>query len=51
VFVDVEPHMSVWREEVFGPVLAVKTFRTEEEALRLANDSVRSLHVHSMFSL
>jgi len=31
--------MSVWREEVFGPVLAVKTFRTEEEALRLANDS------------
>lgn len=28
-----------YREEIFGPVLAVKTFSTEEEALALANDS------------
>ncbi len=29
--------MRVWREEVFGPVLPVVTFRTEEEAIELAN--------------
>lgn len=34
---------SLLREEVFGPVLAVQTFETEEEALRLANDSVYGL--------
>jgi acyl-CoA reductase-like NAD-dependent aldehyde dehydrogenase len=28
-----------WREEVFGPVCAVKSFSTEEEAIALANDS------------
>jgi betaine-aldehyde dehydrogenase len=28
-----------WVEEIFGPVLAVKSFSTEEEAIRLANDS------------
>jgi acyl-CoA reductase-like NAD-dependent aldehyde dehydrogenase len=31
--------MRVWREEVFGPVLAVVPFKTEEEAIRLANDT------------
>ncbi|MFH9659356.1 aldehyde dehydrogenase family protein [Streptomyces sp. NPDC017248] len=31
--------MKVVREEVFGPVLTVETFRTEEEAVRLANDT------------
>lgn len=39
VFVGVKPHMRVWREEIFGPVLAVATFNTEEEALQLANGS------------
>jgi len=39
VFTDVTPQMAVWREEIFGPVLAVMTFRTEAEALSLANDS------------
>lgn len=29
----------MWREEIFGPVLCVAGFDTEEEALRLANDS------------
>ncbi|CAE8617814.1 unnamed protein product, partial [Polarella glacialis] len=28
-----------WREEIFGPVLAVRSFSTEEEAVRLANDT------------
>ncbi len=31
--------MRVWREEVFGPVLPVMTFATDEEALHLANDT------------
>lgn len=35
----VTPDMAIAREEVFGPVCAVLTFRTEEEAVRLANDS------------
>ena len=31
--------MRIWREEIFGPVLAAMTFKTEEEAIQLANDS------------
>lgn len=30
--------MLVWREEVFGPILPIMTFRTVEEAIELAND-------------
>ena len=33
----VKPGMNLFQEEVFGPVLAVTPFRTEEEAIRLAN--------------
>uniref|UniRef100_A0A0D6R8L5 Aldehyde dehydrogenase domain-containing protein n=1 Tax=Araucaria cunninghamii TaxID=56994 RepID=A0A0D6R8L5_ARACU len=35
----VEPSMQIWKEEVFGPVLSLTTFRTEDEALDLANDT------------
>lgn len=31
--------MSIVREEIFGPVLTVLTFETEEEAIELANDT------------
>lgn len=31
--------MKVWNEEVFGPVLPIITFKTEEEAIELANDT------------
>ena len=36
---EVEPHHAIWRDEVFGPVLGVKSFSTEAEAIELANDS------------
>jgi acyl-CoA reductase-like NAD-dependent aldehyde dehydrogenase len=39
VFADVDNAMSLAREEVFGPVLAVIPFEGEEEALRIANDT------------
>ena len=32
-------NMRIFREEIFGPVLAVTTFKTEEEALQIANDT------------
>jgi succinate-semialdehyde dehydrogenase/glutarate-semialdehyde dehydrogenase len=43
VLVDVDQTMQVMREETFGPVLPVMTFERDEEALRLANDSVFGL--------
>ena len=39
VFADVPPTSRIAREEIFGPVLCVMPFATEEEALALANDS------------
>jgi acyl-CoA reductase-like NAD-dependent aldehyde dehydrogenase len=39
LFTRVGPSHTVVREEVFGPVTAALTFRTEEEALKLANDT------------
>ncbi|MCX7396469.1 MAG: aldehyde dehydrogenase family protein [Planctomycetales bacterium] len=39
VFDHVTPGMTVAREEVFGPVLSVMTYRDEAEAIRIANDS------------
>lgn len=35
--------MRVWNEEVFGPVLPVISFETEEEAISLANDTIYGL--------
>lgn len=39
VLADVKPYYKIAREEVFGPVLAVGTFRDFDEALSIANDS------------
>ncbi|WP_373228823.1 aldehyde dehydrogenase family protein [Cohnella sp.] len=37
IFTDTRPDMRIVQEEIFGPVLVIQTFRTEEEALELAN--------------
>ncbi len=39
IFCDVTPEMVIWREEIFGPVLVITPFDTEEEAIALANDT------------
>jgi len=39
VFTNVDEKNTIWNEEIFGPVLCVKTFKHEEEALRLANNT------------
>ncbi|WP_148573546.1 aldehyde dehydrogenase family protein [Nocardioides caldifontis] len=39
VFTDVKPDMRIMREEIFGPVAMVARFKTEEEAVILANDT------------
>ena len=39
VFADVPHDAPIAREEIFGPVLAIQTFRTEDEALSLAHDT------------
>jgi acyl-CoA reductase-like NAD-dependent aldehyde dehydrogenase len=39
VFADVTSEMTIFREEIFGPVLTITTYETEEEAIALANDS------------
>lgn len=35
----VDTKMDIWKDEVFGPVVVAVPFRTEEEAIKLANDS------------
>jgi len=46
VVADVTPTMLISREETFGPVAALAPFDTEEEAVRLANDSLYGLSAY-----
>ena len=39
IFADVTPEMTIWKEEIFGPVLTMTPFDSEEEAIALANDT------------
>ena len=39
IFDNVMPNMKIWKEEIFGPVLCIHEFETEEEAIKLANET------------
>jgi len=43
IFLNPSNDAKVYKEEVFGPVLCIKTFKTEEEALKMANDTTYGL--------
>jgi len=43
IFADVTPDMMIARQEIFGPVLSVFAYEDEEEAIRMANDTVYGL--------
>ena len=43
LFTDVDNTMTIAQEEIFGPVLAVIPYEDEEDAIRIANDSVYGL--------
>ncbi len=43
IFDDVKPDACIAQEEIFGPVLATVTFRDEEEAIAIANNTIYGL--------
>jgi aldehyde dehydrogenase (NAD+) len=43
VFADVTTDMTIAQEEIFGPVLSILRYSTEDEALEIANDSIYGL--------
>ncbi|ODV62909.1 aldehyde dehydrogenase [Ascoidea rubescens DSM 1968] len=43
IFYDVTPEMTIFKEEIFGPVVSCIPFKTEEEAIELANDTLYGL--------
>jgi len=43
VFTNVKPTMKIYREEIFGPCVAIASFKTEEEAVDMANDTTYGL--------
>jgi aldehyde dehydrogenase (NAD+) len=51
IFMDGKDDAKIYREEIFGPVLHIKTFETEEEAIKLANDTSYGLSCEFVFSL
>ncbi|MCD0463790.1 aldehyde dehydrogenase family protein [Flavobacterium sp. ENC] len=46
VFVNVNNQMRIAREEIFGPVLSIITYKTEEEAIEIANDTTYGLQAY-----
>jgi len=46
IFTDCKPEMKIVKEEIFGPVAVVIKFKTEEEVIELANDTVYGLGCH-----
>jgi succinate-semialdehyde dehydrogenase/glutarate-semialdehyde dehydrogenase len=43
ILADVTPDMSIFSEEIFGPVAPLYRFKTEEEAIAMANDTIYGL--------
>ena len=43
IFADVRPKMTIAQEEIFGPVLSILPYDTEDEAVAIANDSIYGL--------
>jgi aldehyde dehydrogenase (NAD+) len=43
IFTHVKPSMKIYREEIFGPFVVIMSFKTEEEAIELANDTTYGL--------
>ncbi|HEV2687887.1 MAG TPA: aldehyde dehydrogenase family protein [Bryobacteraceae bacterium] len=43
IFADVQPKMTIAQEEIFGPVLSVLPYDTEDEAVSIANDTIYGL--------
>jgi aldehyde dehydrogenase (NAD+) len=46
VFANVTPSMTIAREEIFGPVLSILTYETEDEAVAIANDTPYGLQAY-----
>lgn len=46
VFANVTNDMRIAREEIFGPVLSILSYNTEEEAIEIANDTDYGLHAY-----
>jgi aldehyde dehydrogenase (NAD+) len=46
VFANVSPDMTIASEEIFGPVIALIPYSTEEEAIQIANDSIYGLSAY-----
>jgi aldehyde dehydrogenase (NAD+) len=46
VFADVNNNMAIAKEEIFGPVLCVLTYKNEEDAVKIANNSPYGLQAY-----
>ncbi len=46
VFAGVDPRMAIAQEEIFGPVLCILPYDTEDEAIRIANDTPYGLSAY-----
>lgn len=46
VFINVHNKMRIAQEEIFGPVLSIITYKTEEEAIEIANDTTYGLQAY-----
>ncbi|MBP1881742.1 aldehyde dehydrogenase family protein [Sinorhizobium mexicanum] len=46
IFSDVTPEMTIYREEIFGPVLSISAYEDLADAARMANDTVYGLAAH-----